>query len=313
MSIALSPDAVTQLERWTSKARRLFDELLEDAPSALQREFIQRAVAAGHTAAEVHAFADAIRALDDERVFTSCTLESMPPNHSVPQLLRAEVDPLYAYELKGGTLEPADEGRPPARVELQLPPQKPAEPLVAPPKKVAFEADSRGVTVSPLPGRSSSALPQVGSSPTLPRVGSAASLPRVGSVPSLPPVSGSTTLLSDLLTEATRALGIHWREDDVDAPGGLTLASAIAAASSALERGLVVAAAIGPNPGKHKRFILFLQVSTAGRTRAFQLYEPVSRELCWVNEGDLLQGRELPFGNKANRRLTRIVLPGSLR
>ena len=43
--------------------------------------------------------------------------------------------------------------------------------------------------------------------------------------------------------------------------------------------------------------------------RAWQIYDPFSGELYWVNEGDLLQRTELPFSIKTNRRITRIALP----
>jgi hypothetical protein len=53
------PDEVSAvIERWPQRAQRLFVELMEDASSELQQELVQRAVLAGHTPGEVHAFAD---------------------------------------------------------------------------------------------------------------------------------------------------------------------------------------------------------------------------------------------------------------
>ena len=91
------------------------------------------------------------------------------------------------------------------------------------------------------------------------------------------------------------------------------MADALASAAGALSRGIPVPCAIGPNPGDHRRFIVLMQLSTSGKTRSWQLYDPFSSELLWANEGDLLAKAELPFANKVNRRLTRIVLPQSLR
>jgi hypothetical protein len=123
----------------------------------------------------------------------------------------------------------------------------------------------------------------------------------------------SAKFLEDLLIEATRALSISWKEVDLDLPGGLTLAEALATAAGALSRGIPVPCALGPRVGKHQRLALLLQTQVSGKSRAWQLYDPFSRELVWANEADLLSARELPFENKALRRLTRLVLPQSLR
>jgi hypothetical protein len=274
----LSDEVRAALGRWPAKARALFDELLEDAASELQREFLHRAVAAGHTPAEVHAFADELRALSDDEAYEACTVDAdPPPGASITQLLRAEADPLFAFELRGHALAPADE--------------KPA-PLAAmvddgrglARRRVAFEAESAGPRVAP----KSTARAE----------------------PSAAPASGEA-LFRDLLDEATRAFRLTWREHDVDAPGGLTMQQTLDGAAKAVGRGVPVLVALGPAPRTHHRLAMVLQVSTSGRTRAWQLYDPLSNELVWTNEGDLLAGRELPFANKANRRLTRVALPTS--
>lgn len=306
MTHPVSDEAREQLERWSTKARRLFDELLEDAGSDLQRELLQRSVAAAHTPAEVHAFADEIRALSDDDVYEACTLEdAAPEDYTVAQLLRAEADPLFAFELKGGTIEPGedDDG------DLSAPPPSKKAPAkfelgagdalaagLAGKKRGGFEAESADARVKAMDwgelGGSANPPPsQVHASPA--------------------PTSGK--LLEDLLAEATRGLSVAWREYDVDTAGGMALAEALASAAGALTRGIPVPCAIGPNPGQHRRFVLLLQASTSGRTRAWQLYDPLTQELVWANEGDLLAKAELPFANKVNRRLTRIVLPQSLR
>jgi len=118
----LSPEAREKLEGWAASSRTLLAELLEDAASDLQREFIDRAIAAGHSSAEVHAFADELRGMEDDAAFDACTLDAEAvEGYTVNQLLRAESDPLYAYELKGGALSPADEGGHDTPVTTELP------------------------------------------------------------------------------------------------------------------------------------------------------------------------------------------------
>jgi hypothetical protein len=304
MNHPISDEAREQLERWSSQARRLFIELLEDAGSELQRELLQRAVAAAHTPAEVHAFADEIRGLSDEELYEACTLEdSAPEDYTVAQLLRAEADPLFAFELKGGTLEPReDETR-----ELALAPDTNVKPGFDLPAHDALAQGLAGKKKNTFEAESADARAKVmdwdalGGAPPAPSQSHARAAPASGK------------LLEDLLVEATRGLSVAWREYDVDTQGGLSLADAIASAAGALARGLPVPCAIGPAPGQHRRFIVMLQTSTSGKTRAWQLYDPVTQELVWANEGDLLARTELPFANKVNRRLTRIVLPQSLK
>ena len=48
---------------------------------------------------------------DRVEAYEACTLnESAPDDYTVSQLLRAEADPLFAFELMGGTIEPNEEG-----------------------------------------------------------------------------------------------------------------------------------------------------------------------------------------------------------
>lgn len=299
----LSDEARDQLEKWSVKARHLLDELLEDAPSDLQRELIARAIAAGHTPAEVHAFGDEIRALSDDAAFAACTLdEATPHDFTVAQLLRAEADPLFAFELKGGQLSPAEQDdeafapQPPDVVPLESP--KPAA-------KAGAGAFDTHAHLSPV-----GSAPSLFSAPPPSRpLGAAGPPPTTGTAAALKPLT--TRFLEDLVNEATRTLGVAWREFELDVPGGLKLEDAVPQAFTAVSRGVPVPAVIGPRPQDHRRLILLLQVSTTGKTRAWQLYDPLSSELLWANEGDLLARTELPFVNKANRRLTRIVLPST--
>ncbi len=284
---ALSKEAQAQLTRWPSRAKRLLIELLTDAATSLQRELLQRAVAAGHTPNEVHAFADQLRGMADEEAFAACTLDQdAPADYTVTQLLRAESDPLFAFELKGGTLEPAED----------------EAPLAAEPPKVSV-ATLRRNTAS-FVADSSDASPSLRD---LPPVSSTA--------PSLGLVGARTSgaMLTSYLDEATRALGLAWQESEVDVPQGMTLEAAVAAAATFVSDGTPVPMALGPSPGKTGRFVIALQLSTSGRTRAWQLFDPFSNELVWANERDLLTRAELPFSDKLHRRITRIALPSRRR
>ncbi len=292
-SVVLSKEAQAQLSRWPATAQRLLTELLEDAASDLQRELLQRAVAAGHTPNEVHAFADQLRAMGDDDAFTACTLdESAPSDYTVAQLLRAEADPLYAFELKGGTLEPSDDevplAKPPPPVDLNALKRRPSS---------GFVADSNDVG------------PLIREEPTFTR------RPAAASEPHAPFSSGGTpsAMIEDVFSEATRALGLEWQESEVDVPGGLSLETAISDSAVALSEGLPVPLALGAAPGKSGRLVLAIQLSVSGHNRAWQLYDPFSNELVWANERDLLNRNELPFSNKVFRRVTRVVLPSRRR
>jgi hypothetical protein len=284
----LSNEVREHLERWPPRERALFVELLEDAPSELQREFLQRTVAAGHSPPEVHAFADALRGLTDAEAFVACTLEAdAPDGYTVVQLLRAEADPLYAFELKGGELSPQEmessEWQIPVNMATEPPP--PSDPKWMQPYTPGAV---RGVT-------------DLGGS-------AGAFIQRRSTTGSIEAPLGSA-IVSDLLNEATRALGVAWREVIVDDVGGNPLEDILGPIAEALQKGIVVPVAVGPSPGHHRRFCLMLQVSTAGKTRAYQLYDPFGHELVWANENTLLSRTELPFDDKANRRITRVVLP----
>lgn len=301
----ISSEARAQLERWPAKARTLFEELVEDAASDLQRELLERVLLAGHSSGEVHAFADEIRGMSDDEVYDACTLhDAAPEDYTVAQLLRAEADPLFAFELKGGVIDPAETSDAPGAAATPPAPKvrelegAPDDALAAAlaKKKKAFEAESSEARPRPMDWNA------LGGSAPVPTTG--------GGTPAL----GGTAkkLMEDLLAEATRALGVAWREVEIDG-GGMPLADALTTAASALSRGLPVPCAIGPNPGDHRRLVVLLQLSTSGKNRAYQLYDPLTQELVWANEGDLLMGRELPFNNKVNRRVTRMALPQSMR
>ena len=315
---ALSEEAREKLGAWPVKARELFKELVEDASTEMQRELLQRAVAAGHSPAEIHAFADELRVLPDEAAFDACTLDAdAPDGYTVVQLLRAEADPLYAYELKGHSLSPADEvgdAALPAREPDSLPYVVPNS--SGPRPRTSFDSGSQAaISRGPQTGVAGD-----GSSGRHKRVDLNDLGESVDAVPRARPVSGSvpaaavptpavgTKLVEDLVNEAARALGVTFREQDVD-DAAFLLEAALQSAATAVGRGIPVPVALGPALGQHRRLALLLQTSTSSGKRAWQLYDPHSAELYWVSEGDLLARSELPFAIKTNRRITRIALP----
>lgn len=320
---ALGEEAIEKLSAWPVKARELFKELLEDAPSEMQRELLQRAVAAGHSPAEIHAFADELRVLEDEQAFNSCTLDAdAPEGYTVTQLLRAEADPLYAYELKGHSLSPADDisGVGHALVsktqELEEVLPAPPPPTSGPRPRSGFDS---GKDLQPVKGRPlGSAEPPQATSGRHKRMDLNDLGQSVDATPRARPPSGpvnavgaapiSTKLMEDLINDATRPLGVNYREQDVDDPH-LPLEAALVSAATAVGRGIPVPIALGPAVGQHRRLALMLQTSVSSGKRAWQLYDPFSGELYWVSEGDLLARTELPFSIKTNRRITRIALP----
>lgn len=292
-------------------------EAFEDAASELQLEMLERSLLSEHTAEELVAFADAIRGMPDHGIYESCTLHSsLPADFTVTQLLRAESDPLFTFELKGNHIDP------PESFEAALPPPIQSKAprvmdlmssqsnLFTKTKKSSyeFEADSPGGRTPLVVKKADSKKSDSMDWESL----GGRQAPPPGPPPSAPSTKNAK-LIEDLLSDLTRTLSISWKESDIDLPGGLKLSDAVHSAFGALTRGIPVPVAIGPNPGQHKRFAIILQVSVVGKVKAFQLYEPVSNEVLWMNEGDLLMGRELPFRNKVNRRLTRIVLPQSAR
>jgi len=308
---ALTEEAQGRVHAWPQRAQALFKELLEDAVSELQREFIQRSVVAGHTPAEVHAFADELRALSDAQAFDACTLGDRTSGYTVDQLLRAESDPLYAFELRGGRLSPGEEGpwspiagevSGGALTSADIPPE-PDFLMKLKAKAERFQADAPKDAPRPKDKR------LIGES----RVEHTPQ-PAVKAVAPAALGGGATNrLLEDLLNEATRPLGVTFREHDVDTAAGLTLEKALESAAGPAMRGVPIPVTLGPAPGSHVRFAILLQAQTSAKTRAWQLFDPMTQELVWANEGDLLARAELPLSNKQLRRLTRIALPVGLR
>ncbi len=278
-SRTLSRDALSQLTRWTPRAKKLLNDLLNDAPSGMQKELLQRSVAAGHTPNEIHKFANRLRVLSDEEAFTACTLEiDAPREYSVTQLLQAEADPYFAFELKGSFQE-VTAGKPPRSLGAAT-----REKLAALKKGLGSllgDASDDELTVRPSPSE-------------VTKSASAA-------VPSL--------TLEPLLDQATQAHDLSWHEVEVDVAENMKLEAAVIAGYRALRTGLPVAMALGPEAGQTARFIVALQLNVSARSRAWQLFDPFSNELTWVNEKDLLSRKALPFSDKSLRRITRIALP----
>ena len=211
MGYPVTEEAAEYLTRWPPRARGLFQDLLEDARSDLQRELILRATAAGHTPAEVHAFADELRPLSDEHAYQRCSLEDgAPKDYTVSQLLRAEADPLFAFELMGGIIEPSEDQGPSGAsrsgskpVELAPAPDNLAAGL-AKKKKAPFDSQSRG---APTPRSPSQALISRSAGPSK-------------DAPERERFAGKSP------GRKPPVLGLCWKEHDVDVAGGLSMADA---------------------------------------------------------------------------------------
>ncbi len=307
----LSVEARARLEHWSPKDRARFTQLVRDAATELQRELLQRALAANHDANELHAFADALRALSDEEAFEACTPD---PDRlgaggggakAMAQLLAAQADPLVAFQLNSGELSPALADDPgPAyapKGRRPLPAPEPPRPPARPP---SFEEDDEpSVSVS----RSGKLDPHfLGDSEEV-SVSRAGPKPR-GEASKAPAGLGPGSWAEDLLCEAVKPFGLTYREQVVDGPR-LSLPRALEAAALALKKGIPVPVLLGPSAGEHRRYALLLQLQLSGKTRAFQLHDPFAKETVWVNEGDFIARAELPLSNKQLRRLTGIALP----
>ncbi|MBX7116204.1 MAG: hypothetical protein K1X64_17885 [Myxococcaceae bacterium] len=285
---SLSEEARERLTRWPLKSRRLFDELMEDAPTDLQRELLQRAVASSHTPAEVHAFADAIRAYSDGEAFDACTLDADgPQGFTVAQMLKAEGDPLFAFQLNGGSLSPREES---AELKRSVSGENPLPPW-AKPRKLVFDQQSstkraRRPDARDL-GASADAEPEL-----------------TASRPASP-----GALLDDLLNEAVRPRGLTFREHVLDAEGSLTLEAALPKMVEALKKGIPLPIAMGTQKRQVRRLGMVLQVSATSSRNVFQLYDPFAPEVVWVHEQDLLGRADLPFKHQLVRRLTHVALP----
>lgn len=367
----LSPESLDRLERWSDAGRAMLGELLERGASPLRKALLERALLAGHGPAEIDAFARAVKSLSDRELFEYCSVahsgrwRRTPPGFAT--MLRAEADPLLAFELNGGYLRVdrrADErwlvsARAAAEssgvaFEAQAEPQGAAVPARGEPARAlgaddgSFDARSgdrpsnSGRTAGlagpptglsprptgvgrvalsgpsgPVPFDSGDVLPEViardrssaasrGSAP------SEGGTPRGGAVfDQLPPEDGETPtpLLRDAVSRATTGWSLRWSEFELDVRGGLPLEEGLERASRASVAGYPVPAAIGPAVGQSRRVVLLVQQHRSGQTRAWELYDVLSAELAWANEGDLLARRELPFADKRNRRLTRLALP----
>lgn len=335
MKIQLPDDVLAVVDRWAPKQARLLEELWEDAATELQRELLARSIVAGHTPAEVHAFADEIRGLEDDLLYERCTPDpAKTPGATVAQLLRAESDPLTAYELNVGELEP-NEPSDVSEVSISaVNPQRFGGDAIALAKAAlgakGFLGESKDARPIPRPAGSPPhankwSESSGASSPRLqpldwgePGGGRSAARAKAlewddgGSAPRTQALGGAapaSLLLEDVVSDATRAFGLRWHEHEVDGGGGLPLEKALSSAAQASAQGLPVPIAVGPQVGQSRRIALLLQTSTSGKSRAWQLFDPFTQELVWANEGDLLARAELPFADKRNRRITRVALP----
>lgn len=290
----LTAESEAQLDRWAYKDKKLFSELIEDAGTELQQELLFRAVATGHRPAEVHAFADVIRGLTDAEIFAACTLDlSRASEQSVEDRLWAEADPIYAYLLNGYRLSPRDENEDRSLGSENGPVPTTRLPALTDlsggrsPRKVEFDA------IEPAPVRRADPHD----------LGTAAPSPSGAQ-------NRNGRFAEDLFNEALRPLGVMFMEQAIEpAPMGVPLERALQEAATALSRGIPVPVVLGSKQGEFRRYALILQMQVSGTSRAFQIHDPFAQETCWANEGDLRNGLELRFSDKAHHRLTAIALP----
>jgi hypothetical protein len=268
-------------EALTAEDRSLYLELLEDAATDVQQEMLRRGLARGHTLRELHAFADAIRGMDDAGVYAACVLQrQLAHAHSLEERLRAEGDPVLSFALNGRPMRTPLRAAAPA---VKLPPGLVVDRRVDPVRRPEpFEEDALEARARPDPNA-------LGDSPDLP----SATHPKLG---------------EDLFNHVGRGFDVTYVEQNVD-DGKLPLERALNGALEALLLGTPVPVILGPGVGEHRKFGLLLQVETSGGQRTFQLYEPSAQEAVWIHEADLIARAELPLSDKALRRITAIVLP----
>lgn len=277
---AVGAQARSQVDAWPVAAQQLFAELWEDAPSELQRELLSRAVAHGHSIAEVHAFADALRPLNDAQAFDRCTTKARHrTGRPLSEMLLSESDPVRAFVLNGGEISPGGPAGP-----RDIPPP----PTVAPKPKNRPTFDERE---------------EGGAKKTHAFLAS-----ELGKSPS--EVSRIKAPVHDLLTDALKRFYVTYREEMMTGATPASFDSIAAKLATAVSDGIPVAAALGSSEGEERRLVLFLQVQMSGDVRAYELLDVISQEVVWVNEKDLTTGLENHFSDKRNGRVLRFILPG---
>lgn len=130
MGEAQATRAVARLAALDPAERSAFQELANHAAAPLERAFLYKALGAGSTPAEITAFAEAIHGWPNERLLTELSLADAITTDgqqsgliqqfngscvvTTAQLLRGEVDPVYALELRrqNPKLHDADEHDP---------------------------------------------------------------------------------------------------------------------------------------------------------------------------------------------------------
>jgi len=285
----LSPEALARIDVWESGPRLQLTELLEDATSDLQREMIQRALAAGRSLPELHAFADELRSMPDEDVYAACT--PRPGTTRTAPLwtrLRTEADPLHAFVSNGHHISPRDQPAetPPDEVtERRVPKALLAQsPPTWPRPSPIFDA------ISPDDRRRAPDVRDLGAS-------------REDPISKTDPKLGA-----EVLNQAVQGFGLRYVLRVVDTPS-YSLEDALTAVRTSLLRGYVVPVVLGEAAQKFSRYAVLLQMTTSGTTRAFQLHEPTGAETVWINEGDLLRRADLRLSARSLRQLTAVALP----
>lgn len=297
---ALSETARSAVERWSDDDRATLERALRALPDDLHRELLQRAIAAGRGPEESLAFGRVLETLSTADALAACSFRGADPELR----LRAAGDPLFAFE---------ENGRPTARSGLPIPMRKHPG---APPKENLPTAtlDARQA----FPADEPSSPPRAGNRPRSRTLGDDAGLGKRARVElkelgeseeaSYSRSRSEAGFATDVFNAALEPFGVVLQERTVDGPA-LKLEQALDRAAELLRRGMPVPIALGREVGEIQRYALILQVQASGRSRAFQLLDPVLQELVWAHESDLLRRVELPFESKAYRRITAVSLP----
>jgi hypothetical protein len=275
----LAEAAAERVQSLEPKGQELWNELREDAATDFQRACLEAALLAGHPLPLLHAFADAIRSWSDGPLAEACR----------PAPGEANQDPLRAFEQAGNALSPRS---PPVPAPL---PHRLLDLTggVGPPRYGnVLDVAERGSGVV-LGGARAPA-------------GARRELGTSDDVAAIQRSRGK--LAEDLLNAAGAPFELHFVESVLDT-GGETLVEAVALASAALKGGTPVPVVLGGAKGELRRYALILQMDGEGSRRAFQLHDPFANETIWVNQRDLVAGRELPFEDRSLRRVTCMAVP----
>jgi hypothetical protein len=247
----------------------------------LAQELLARARAAGHGAAALATFAEALARLEESALYDVVMLRpGVAAALDVEARLAAELDPYTSWRLNQGQAPDTD--------ALGLPTRGSARPRVV----VGTEEDrevsitggrrlsSRDLGDSPSPSRSHPTARGIADAPLSP------SGRHVG--------PGAAGILG--VRHRRLSPGPEWDS-----------ARLVAALVNALSSGLPVAAQLSGGGGGYRA--VFLQARAAGRGHALQLHVPSTGETAWVNAQDVRDGAALPVAGGRLVSLSELLLP----